>query len=207
MLWTRRISSLCASRPSPCAWRPTAPTQPLRQLNSLTISAAPGLFVILWASGFIGAKLGLPYAEPLTFLFLRMFGAVLLLGAIILVRSPQVAETRRNSGQLRNRCVHARFVSWWRVHFDREWSSRCSIGAYCRTAALAHLDDSQSPARRAGGRTTVGWSSPRYCWRISRRSRQGDDRWGYVARVVSVVSSSAQHYLRHDLSKALRQRY
>ena len=48
----------------------------------MTIRAAPGLFVILWASGFIGAKLGLPYAEPLTFLFLRMFGAVLLLGAI-----------------------------------------------------------------------------------------------------------------------------
>jgi hypothetical protein len=34
------------------------------------------------ASGFIGAKLGLPYAEPLTFLFSRMFGAVLV-GALI----------------------------------------------------------------------------------------------------------------------------
>jgi drug/metabolite transporter (DMT)-like permease len=45
-------------------------------IEHLTIGAAPGLFVILWASGFIGAKLGLPYAEPLTFLFLRMFGAV-----------------------------------------------------------------------------------------------------------------------------------
>jgi hypothetical protein len=40
-------------------------------IEHLTIVAAPGLFVILWASGFIGAKLGLPYAEPLTFLFLR----------------------------------------------------------------------------------------------------------------------------------------
>ena len=55
----------------------------------MTIVAAPGLFVVLWASGFIGAKLGLPYAQPLTFLFLRMFGAVLLLGAIVLVARPK----------------------------------------------------------------------------------------------------------------------
>ena len=31
----------------------------------------PGLFVVLWSTGFIGAKLGLPYAEPATFLVLR----------------------------------------------------------------------------------------------------------------------------------------
>lgn len=35
------------------------------------ITAAPGLFVVLWSTGFIGAKLGLPYAEPFTFLALR----------------------------------------------------------------------------------------------------------------------------------------
>ena len=58
-------------------------------IEQLTIGAAPGLFVILWASGFIGAKLGLPYAEPLTFLFLRMFGAVLLLGVIALYARPK----------------------------------------------------------------------------------------------------------------------
>lgn len=32
---------------------------------------APGVFVVLWSTGFIGAKLGLPDAEPLTFLLLR----------------------------------------------------------------------------------------------------------------------------------------
>ena len=47
------------------------------------------MFVILWASGFIGAKLGLPYAEPLTFLFLRMIGAVLLLAALMLLARPK----------------------------------------------------------------------------------------------------------------------
>ena len=38
----------------------------------------PGLFVVLWSTGFIGAKLGLPYAEPATFLVIR-FAAVLAL--------------------------------------------------------------------------------------------------------------------------------
>jgi drug/metabolite transporter (DMT)-like permease len=58
-------------------------------IEQVTIGAAPGLFVILWASGFIGAKLGLPYAEPLTFLFLRMADAVFVLGAIVLLARPK----------------------------------------------------------------------------------------------------------------------
>jgi drug/metabolite transporter (DMT)-like permease len=33
--------------------------------------AFPALFVVLWSTGFIGSKLGLPYAEPFTFLILR----------------------------------------------------------------------------------------------------------------------------------------
>ena len=55
-------------------------------LEEFTVLVAPGTFVILWASGFIGAKLGLPYAEPLTFLLLRMIGAVLLLGVATYIR-------------------------------------------------------------------------------------------------------------------------
>lgn len=40
--------------------------------------AFPALFVFLWSTGFIGAKLGLPHAEPATFLVIR-FAAVLAL--------------------------------------------------------------------------------------------------------------------------------
>ncbi|MDR6774272.1 DMT family transporter [Azospirillum sp. BE72] len=44
----------------------------------------PGLFVLLWSTGFIGAKYGLPYAEPLTFLLIRLglVAAVLALVAL-----------------------------------------------------------------------------------------------------------------------------
>ena len=47
------------------------------------------LFVLLWSTGFIGAKLGLPYAAPLTFLALRMgcVVALLLLTALV-ARAP-----------------------------------------------------------------------------------------------------------------------
>jgi drug/metabolite transporter (DMT)-like permease len=51
-------------------------------------SAAPILFVLLWSSGFIGAKLGLPYAEPMTLLSIRMTAVVALLGLLILTTRP-----------------------------------------------------------------------------------------------------------------------
>ncbi|MBS1129492.1 MAG: Protein of unknown function transrane [Proteobacteria bacterium] len=42
----------------------------------------PFLFVFLWSTGFIGAKYGLPYAEPLSFLLSR-YGAVITLMTVI----------------------------------------------------------------------------------------------------------------------------
>jgi len=49
----------------------------------------PAAFVLLWSTGFIGARLGLPYAEPLTFLSLRFALVVALLSLVCLVaRAP-----------------------------------------------------------------------------------------------------------------------
>ena len=49
----------------------------------------PFVFVLIWSTGFIVAKFGLPYAPPLTFLLLR-FGGVLavLLPLVVLMRAP-----------------------------------------------------------------------------------------------------------------------
>lgn len=49
----------------------TAPAVPAAHSTPVLGFAIPGLFVLLWSSGFIGAKLGLPYCGPLTFLSLR----------------------------------------------------------------------------------------------------------------------------------------
>jgi drug/metabolite transporter (DMT)-like permease len=49
----------------------------------------PGLFVVLWSTGFIGAKFGLPYAEPATFLVIRFLGVLaVLLPLCWVVRAP-----------------------------------------------------------------------------------------------------------------------
>ena len=63
-------------------------TRTPRSFADAAVFAAPAVFVLLWASGFIGAKLGLPYAEPMTFLTVRMTAVVLVLGAIILLTRP-----------------------------------------------------------------------------------------------------------------------
>jgi len=60
-----------------------------RRFDDLAIAAAPAVFVFLWASGFVGAKLGLRYAEPLTFLALRMAAVVALIAIVIAVSRPK----------------------------------------------------------------------------------------------------------------------
>jgi len=37
----------------------------------MILALAPILFVLLWSSGFVAAKLAIPFAEPCTFLTLR----------------------------------------------------------------------------------------------------------------------------------------
>ena len=50
---------------------------------------APPAFVLLWSTGFIGAKFGLPYAEPFTLLLLRFgLASLLLVGLALALRAP-----------------------------------------------------------------------------------------------------------------------
>jgi drug/metabolite transporter (DMT)-like permease len=50
---------------------------------------APALFVLLWSTGFVGAKYGLPYADPFVFLSIRvLIAAVLLLVIAYLLKMP-----------------------------------------------------------------------------------------------------------------------
>ncbi len=44
--------------------------------NSALIKAMPAVFVLIWSTGFIVAKFGLPYAPPLTFLCIRYFFSI-----------------------------------------------------------------------------------------------------------------------------------
>jgi drug/metabolite transporter (DMT)-like permease len=51
--------------------------------------AVPLLFVLLWSTGFIGARLGLPHTEPLTFLLIRYLAVIGLMTLVsVLWRAP-----------------------------------------------------------------------------------------------------------------------
>jgi drug/metabolite transporter (DMT)-like permease len=68
----------------------------------------PGLFVVLWSTGFIAAKYGLPYAPPLEFLLLRFSLVTLLMTLVTLAtRAPWPQGAR----QIANIAVAA-----WLVH-------------------------------------------------------------------------------------------
>lgn len=54
-----------------------------------TMPLVPFFFVLIWSTGFIVAKFGLPYAPPLTFLLLRFLGVlIVLLPLVLLLRAP-----------------------------------------------------------------------------------------------------------------------
>jgi drug/metabolite transporter (DMT)-like permease len=57
--------------------------------QSAWIAAMPIVFVLIWSTGFVVAKFGLPYAPPLTFLLLRFIGVLLILLPLVLIaRAP-----------------------------------------------------------------------------------------------------------------------
>src|SRR3546814_13311175 len=61
---------------------------------------AAALFVLLWSTGFIGAKLGVPHADPLTFLALRfVFATALLLALALATRAPWPRDPHQKSGR------------------------------------------------------------------------------------------------------------
>ncbi len=82
-----------------------------RTLEDFTVFAAPAVFVVLWASGFVGGKYGLPYVEAMTFLTLRMAGVVALLGVIVLVTRPKWPDRGGVKHSILTGCmVHGLFI-------------------------------------------------------------------------------------------------
>jgi drug/metabolite transporter (DMT)-like permease len=71
-------------------------TDPTARPAGALAPLVPLLFVVLWSTGFIGARLGLPDAEPLTLLTLRYATVLVLMGAVaLLTRAPWPAAPRQ----------------------------------------------------------------------------------------------------------------
>ncbi|WP_332853115.1 DMT family transporter [Duganella sp. S19_KUP01_CR8] len=68
---------------------PNTPSAAAVVKHATFLSPLPLFFVLLWSSGFIVAKFGLPYAPPLTFLVMRFAGVLLfLIPAVLLLKAP-----------------------------------------------------------------------------------------------------------------------
>lgn len=79
---------------------------------------APTLFVLLWSTGFIGAKYGLPYAEPFSFLALRLLIACALLApAIVLLKKPWPTRPQIRHAAVAGVLLHASYLGgvFWAI--------------------------------------------------------------------------------------------
>jgi drug/metabolite transporter (DMT)-like permease len=62
---------------------------PDRPRQGWWIKLVPFLFILIWASGYVVARFGLPYAPPLTFLCARYAGVIVFMGLLaLLARAP-----------------------------------------------------------------------------------------------------------------------
>ncbi len=72
---------------------------------------APFFFVLLWSTGFIGAKFGLPYAGPATFLFVRMvFNILMFILLIALLKSSYPTGRQAFHAMVSGLLIHAGYL-------------------------------------------------------------------------------------------------
>ncbi|MEM8792705.1 MAG: DMT family transporter [Pseudomonadota bacterium] len=97
------------------------------QSSFLAIAVAP-VFVVLWSTGFIGAKLGLPYAEPITFLALRMWiVAAVLLAWLLIARRRWLTLRQACDAALIGILVHAIYLGGTFVAIS--WGTEAGVSA------------------------------------------------------------------------------
>lgn len=109
--------------------------------------AAPATFVLLWSTGFVGAKFGLPYAEPMTFLAYRFWLAAALLALFtIAVSAPPPRRSQLRDLVLVGVLVHAGYLGGVYVAI--------AAGVEAGTAAL--IAGLQPIATAALARVTLG---------------------------------------------------
>lgn len=77
------------------------------------LTAAPALFVLMWSTGFIGSRYGIPFAEPFTLTVLRMMVVVSILTIIALVTRAPWPQRAADVGHIAvaGLLVHATYLS------------------------------------------------------------------------------------------------
>ncbi len=66
----------------------------------LWLALAPVMFLCLWSMGYVVAKIGLQYAEPMTLLVMRYAAVVVIMAVLFLILRPPLPKTRADWGHL-----------------------------------------------------------------------------------------------------------
>ncbi|WP_293268069.1 DMT family transporter [Neptunomonas sp.] len=80
-------------------------------LRTKLIPFIPFIFVLLWSTGFIGAKYGLPYIEPFNMLFIRMLLTLAVFMVLIAIFKSKIPTGRQGFHQMvSGSLVHAAYL-------------------------------------------------------------------------------------------------
>lgn len=80
-------------------------------------AAAPAVFVLLWSTGFVGAKYGLPYADPFRFLAIRLAIAAAALGLAALMTRSRLTREQAGRAAVSGLLLHATYLGgvFWAI--------------------------------------------------------------------------------------------
>jgi len=87
-----------ATRPTDIAGSAAPPPEP--PFTAALARVAPAIFVLLWATGFLIAKLGVPYAQPMTILAMRFVLAAVMMASVAIVTGAPWPRSWRRIGHI-----------------------------------------------------------------------------------------------------------
>lgn len=133
----------------------------MSELQRRLVPLVPFVFVLLWSTGFIGAKYGLPYIEPFFMLLVRMLMTLVLFLGLILLFKARWPSTRQGLHQMvSGTLVHAAYLGG--VFAAIKWGMPAGVAAIIvglqplLTALIGRLWLQQPLSRRQGAGLLLG---------------------------------------------------
>ena len=182
-----RIGQVIGQMPTP------SETSPDRDNGFAQFAArvAPGLFVLMWSTGFIGTKYALSGAEPLTYLAVRMVLVVALMAAIALIgRARWLTVTEIGHSIVAGLLVHGVYLGGTAVAIAHSIPAGLSAlipglqPILTSTLASRFLGERVRPLQWAGLLLGLGG----VVLILHNRRMGGDAGWGWLASGVSLVA-------------------
>ncbi len=128
------------------------------------VRAAPAIFVFLWSTGYVGARYGLPYAEPLTLTSMRFALVLVILSAIVATRGSRLPRAGSMWGHLAvaGLLIHTCFIGgiFTAIHLGTDISIAALIagGQPLLTAIVAVTLLGETLTRRQWGGFILGFA-------------------------------------------------